>query len=102
MSAFDGSASRSHVERVDLVLIAEDQFPTSDDGMTPCGRPLRRNGETSAFAISRRVRFGEPDDAILAEEIQPLVGEDERALPHAPIAPCQPARVEVQCREDAV
>ena len=62
--------------------------PPAMIGWLHVGRPaLLRKCEAAVLAVAGRRRFGQPDHAVLAIEIETVVREDQRPLADAAIAP---------------
>src|SRR5690606_19683305 len=89
-----------HVVRVDRVLIAQVQPAVRDDRVRPRRQRAARDLETPLLAIPLGRGLSEPDDAVLAEQIQVAVGMDERALADAAMLPQLGAVLEAQRRQD--
>ena len=74
----------------------------ADRGETVSAKPLVRDLEPPNLTISRGTDFGESDDVVLAQDVQPAVGVGQRSLANTSVPPQRAARREVECRENGI
>ena len=60
-------------------------MPPETTGWLHVGRSPGLELEPAVLAVARRDRLGQADDAALAEQIQPVVGEHQRTLADAAV-----------------
>src|SRR5262245_49762950 len=93
---------RVDVVGVDGVLIAQEELTAGNDRVAPRRQVARPELESAMLTIPLGCGLGEPDDTVLAVEIQPVVRDHERSLAHAPVLPRNLAGIELHSFEDHV
>src|SRR5207244_1285773 len=83
-------------------LISDVQPSAADDGMRPAREAVVGELETPLLLVSRRRRFGEPEDVVFALQIQMAVRVDERPLANAAIAPHHLSGPELEARQNGI
>src|SRR3954467_13483497 len=99
------SGSRSllpNIERVDIVLLADEQFSIRHNWMAPGGLVARVDLETPVLPVSSGIGLSQADNPLFAVEIEPVVGKHDGALADAAVAPRYLAGIEFHRHEDGV
>src|SRR6266508_6822705 len=93
---------RSDVVRGERGLIADVEYAPADDRVRPARKTLIWDPEPASLLIAGRHGRSEAHHVVFTQNIEIAVRIRQRALPHAAVAPLQPARPEFQAREDRV
>src|SRR5688500_8947597 len=89
-----------HIVGINGVLVPQEELAVGDDRMAPGRARAGLEGEAAMLLVACRIGFRQPNDPALAEEIEPVVREDHRALAHAAVLPGHLAGVELHRRQD--